>query len=175
LINDKICVLGVLSNNAGHQSVEVKDKSILEFFMRPYENILIHGFCIFVNIDVCEKIGFFNCELFPHYGSEDDLCIRAYRNGYKNIIATNIYVTHYGSKSYTQKQRAEIMLSSCPALSKLYGEKTIRNYCTKANYVLNDFRKRIKNYENNKIHRNSRRQRFSSVRHTMLHGKSAGR
>lgn len=171
-IYNNICVAGVVGNNAGHQTIEVKNPDVLALFDRVFVNVLIHGFCYFLNLDVLKKIGSLDAETFPHYGSEDDLCIRATKHGYRNIIYTGVYVFHHKSKSYTEEVRSKIMTNSVPALSERWGERNVRNYCLGANRILTDLRKKIIKYEHSQLHSGNRRERRITAGHRLFHRES---
>lgn len=66
------------------------------------------GFCMYIRRECLKNIGYFNYELFGKgYGEENDLCIRAEKAGWENLIATGVFVRHYGSSSFSNAQRLE--------------------------------------------------------------------
>ena len=66
------------------------------------------GFCMYVRRKCLNQIGYFNYELFGKgYGEENDLCIRAEKAGWDNLIAMGLFVRHYGSSSFSNTQRLE--------------------------------------------------------------------
>ena len=141
-------IAGVLSNEAGHQSVVCTPQTI-DNFVGNVENVLIHGFCLFLKMDCMYKVGWFDVENFPHYGSEDDLCIRSAKARFKNIIVTNVYVKHHKSASYTPEQRLKILAKSCPKLSEIHTSKLVRSLCIRSAKCLDLLRIKIKRFEAN--------------------------
>lgn len=70
-----------------------------------------NGFCMFVKRQLIHKIGLFDEIRFPRgYGEENDFCMRASRNGFKNIIDDRTYVYHERSASFGSEK------------NKLYGQ-----------------------------------------------------
>ncbi len=64
-----------------------------------------HGFCMYIKRQALEKMGFFNEELWGKgYGEENDFSIRARRSGYYNILATDVFIKHYGARSFEDKR-----------------------------------------------------------------------
>lgn len=66
------------------------------------------GFCMGVNYQLTEEIGFFAEEKFGKgYGEENDWCQRSIAHGYKNLLVPNLFVYHKhgGSFSAEEKQR----------------------------------------------------------------------
>ncbi len=87
---------------------------------------LIHGFCMGITKDVINEIGGFDEVHFPKgYGEENDFCFRATNAGYSLVIATNTYIFHAKSKSYTQDIRIPLMEEGSATLASLYGKKRI--------------------------------------------------
>lgn len=59
------------------------------------------GFCMYVRRACLDEIGFLDRENFGKgYGEENDLCMRAIAAGWRNIIATDAFVRHYGATSF---------------------------------------------------------------------------
>jgi GT2 family glycosyltransferase len=55
------------------------------------------GFCMYARRACLDEIGLFDLEKFGSgYGEENDLCRRALSAGWRNILAPNIFVRHYG-------------------------------------------------------------------------------
>ncbi|KAA0677122.1 glycosyltransferase [Azospirillum brasilense] len=66
------------------------------------------GFCMALNRQALNRIGFFDLETFGRgYGEEVDWCRRALRHGFANVVVPNLYVHHRhgGSFSSEEKQR----------------------------------------------------------------------
>jgi len=68
------------------------------------ETIRVIGFCMLIKREVIEKIGGFD----PLYESgnfeDDDFCIRAIRAGFKIKIAHDVFIHHYGSKTFASEK-----------------------------------------------------------------------
>ena len=65
------------------------------------------GFCMLINRECINQIGYFDEEQFPRgYGEEADFCLRAMKLGWKNFIAGDVYVTHIGEKSFKGEKQA---------------------------------------------------------------------
>jgi GT2 family glycosyltransferase/glycosyltransferase involved in cell wall biosynthesis len=59
------------------------------------------GFCMAMNETVVQKIGFFDVETFGEgYAEENDWCLRAQANGYRNVMVPNLFVYHEHGGSY---------------------------------------------------------------------------
>lgn len=64
------------------------------------------GFCMYLRRDCLAVTGLFDEEAFGRgYGEENDLCQRALAAGWRNVIATDVFVQHLGSVSF-QGERA---------------------------------------------------------------------
>jgi O-antigen biosynthesis protein len=72
---------------------------------------LVHGFCQLVRKSLVDAVGGFDQVAFPQgYGEENDLCFRATDAGFDLRIATNAFVYHAKSASYTDDVvRQELM------------------------------------------------------------------
>jgi len=67
------------------------------------------GFCMYVRRACLDEIGLFNLEKFGvGYGEENDLCRRAMRAGWRNILTTNVFVRHYGGASFGESKLARV-------------------------------------------------------------------
>ncbi len=70
--------------------------------------------CTLIKKDVVEKIGGLDEIFSPGNYEDDDFCLRAQIAGFKTIIAQDVFIHHYGSKSFTAegtdkyKERLEI-------------------------------------------------------------------
>lgn len=59
------------------------------------------GFCFYIRRKVLEELGDFDIAAFGRgYGEENDLCMRAVKAGYKNVLAGDIFVYHSGQVSF---------------------------------------------------------------------------
>lgn len=65
------------------------------------------GYCMAIARNAITKIGQYDSELFPKmYGEENDFCIRALNSGFKNVLASNLFVHHYESLSEKESSSA---------------------------------------------------------------------
>lgn len=59
------------------------------------------GFCMYVRRDALDEIGNLSEEHFGRgYGEENDLCRRAAGKGWSNLLAADVFVRHYGGRSF---------------------------------------------------------------------------
>jgi GT2 family glycosyltransferase/glycosyltransferase involved in cell wall biosynthesis len=59
------------------------------------------GFCMYVRRALLDDVGLFDEELFGRgYGEENDLCQRAAARGWRNLLATDVFVRHTGEVSF---------------------------------------------------------------------------
>jgi GT2 family glycosyltransferase len=140
----RLAIVGPLSNAASWQSVpglkgadgtflvnqlpqnlspedmdRLCEKAALDFL--PFVP-LVNGFCLAIRRSALEHIGYFDETSFPlGYGEEDDLCIRAADAGYACGIATNTYVFHSKSASFTAERRTILSATGRAALNAKYG------------------------------------------------------
>lgn len=69
-----------------------------EKFGNSYDSRFVSGACIFLRMEVFQKLGFFDEKIFMFY-EDDELCLRAKRNGYRNLTVTDAVVCHVGASS----------------------------------------------------------------------------
>lgn len=59
------------------------------------------GFCMYIARACLNEIGFFDDAAFGKgYGEENDFCMRAQANGWRNLLACDVYVFHAGEVSF---------------------------------------------------------------------------
>jgi GT2 family glycosyltransferase len=59
------------------------------------------GFCLYVRRDAMDEVGLLDSTAFGSgYGEENDFCQRARTLGWVNLIAPDIYVWHWGTRSF---------------------------------------------------------------------------
>ena len=56
--------------------------------------------CTLIKREVIEKIGGLDERFSPGNFEDDDFCLRAQLAGYKTVIAQDVFIHHYGSKSF---------------------------------------------------------------------------
>ncbi len=57
--------------------------------------------CTLIKKEVIDKIGGLDERFSPGNFEDDDFCLRAQMAGYKTVIAKDVFIHHYGSKSFT--------------------------------------------------------------------------
>ncbi|WMS42049.1 glycosyltransferase [Acuticoccus sp. MNP-M23] len=76
------------------------------------------GFCMAIRRSVLEEVGDFDAVTFGlGYGEEGDFCMRALKAGMRNVLATGVFVKHYGSTSFgpgasERSERAQAKLAA---------------------------------------------------------------
>ena len=69
----------------------------------------INGFCYMIRGEVLKSVGLFDEDSFDAgYGEENDYSIRVRRAGWSLAVATDTYVYHAQSKSYSQERRLKL-------------------------------------------------------------------
>ncbi len=59
------------------------------------------GFCMYIRRETLKTVGLFDVERFGKgYGEENDFCCRAQKAGYRNVLATDVFVWHKGNVSF---------------------------------------------------------------------------
>jgi GT2 family glycosyltransferase/predicted Zn-dependent protease len=58
------------------------------------------GFCLLVRREVLEQIGGFDEQFGVGFFEDDDLCVRAREKGYKLLVALNVFIHHFGSRTF---------------------------------------------------------------------------
>lgn len=148
--NEKIGVVGPLSNTASWQSIpELSDGS--DWAMNPLpkgvtvdkmaelvskysacihpEVPLLNGFCLMIRKKALEQIGFFDEVNFGQgYGEEDDFNLRAEKKGWRKVVADDVYIYHAQSKSYSSERRYQLSHASGVRLHKKHGSETIARH-----------------------------------------------
>jgi GT2 family glycosyltransferase/glycosyltransferase involved in cell wall biosynthesis len=65
------------------------------------------GFCMFIRRALLDDVGLFDMAFGAGYGEENDLCLRAARAGWRNVLADNAFVVHTGGQSFAG-QKSEL-------------------------------------------------------------------
>ena len=135
----KLAVVGPLSNAAGWQTVPeltgangkflvnaIPAPLTVEDMDRICEEVsdgvvpfvpLINGFCFAIRRSVLSELGLFDEASFPiGYGEEDDFCLRVGAAGLLCSIATDAYVWHAKSASFTPTGRLPLVEAGGKAL-----------------------------------------------------------
>jgi len=78
------------------------------------------GFCMYIKRACLEDIGNFDEEAFGKgYGEENDFCQRAINSGWRNVIAANVFVRHWGSASF-QGEKAKRVEAALKIINRRY-------------------------------------------------------
>jgi GT2 family glycosyltransferase/glycosyltransferase involved in cell wall biosynthesis len=147
--DERIGILGPLSNAASHQSVpELRDKggwatNPLPAFVtadgvaRLLERVspcsrprlpFINGFCYVVKRAVFEAIGYFDEENFASgYCEENDFSYRAAQAGFELAVSDDCYVFHAKSKSFTAEARAPLAKRNYGIFLRKHGPEKIES------------------------------------------------
>ena len=60
-----------------------------------------HGFCLYLRRDMLDDVDLFDAEAFGKgYGEETDLCLRAWKKGWRHRITTRAFVWHLNAVSF---------------------------------------------------------------------------
>jgi GT2 family glycosyltransferase len=73
------------------------------------------GFCMFVRRALIDAVGTFDPAFGAGYGEENDLCLRAARAGWRNVLADDVYVRHTGGRSFAGR-KDELAVRNMPLL-----------------------------------------------------------
>ncbi|MBC7320847.1 methyltransferase domain-containing protein, partial [bacterium] len=76
----------------------------LENSGRYEETVRVIGFCMLVKREVIERIGGFDPLYENGNFEDDDFCIRAIRAGFKIKIAHDVFIHHFGSKTFASEK-----------------------------------------------------------------------
>jgi len=64
------------------------------------------GFCLYIKRKALNEIGLLNEGVFGRgYGEDTDFCLRLQTHGWRNVCAANIYVVHWGSRSFNDEKQ----------------------------------------------------------------------
>ncbi|HKO37306.1 MAG TPA: glycosyltransferase [Solirubrobacterales bacterium] len=146
--DERIGILGPLSNAASHQSVpELRDaegwatnplpvfatedglaKLLERLSPRDRPRFpFVNGFCYVVKRPVFEAIGFFDETHFASgYCEENDFSYRAAQAGFELAVADDAYVFHAKSKSYTPEARKPIAKRNYEIFLRKHGAENIQ-------------------------------------------------
>jgi GT2 family glycosyltransferase/glycosyltransferase involved in cell wall biosynthesis len=108
-----IGVVGPMTNNiSGLQKVvnaDYSDIDHLEGYAKAFReknryrripSRRIVGFCMLFRRELVEKIGLLDETFGSGNYEDDDFCLRASLEGYRNLIAGDVFIHHYGSRSF---------------------------------------------------------------------------
>ncbi|NJD60320.1 MAG: hypothetical protein C3F13_17370 [Anaerolineales bacterium] len=87
---------------------------------------LLNGFCLMIRRKLLDQVGYFDDVGFSQgYGEEDDLVLRARKQGWKMALADDVYIYHAQSKSYSTEKRIALAERAQKVLREKHGEKII--------------------------------------------------
>ncbi|MBO9427794.1 glycosyltransferase [Labrenzia sp. R4_1] len=91
------------------------------------------GFCMYIRRQALEEIGYFDAELFGRgYGEENDFSMRAYLNGWRHILAADVFVNHRGGVSFGQAEKPQKVIDNLKKLNTRYKgyDELIAHFCS---------------------------------------------
>ncbi len=87
-----------------------------------------HGFCMLIKREVLQSIGYLDEKTWQKgYGEENDFCLRAASLGWRHVLATNVFIYHHGSVSFTGSKN-ELLETNLAKLNKKYPDYPITIY-----------------------------------------------
>jgi len=67
------------------------------------------GFCMYIRRKCLSEVGIFDADTFGRgYGEENDFCQRSLRRGWRNLIAADVFVRHWGSMSFEGEKEQRV-------------------------------------------------------------------
>jgi GT2 family glycosyltransferase len=173
--NDKIGTVTPLTNNGTIASVPYfnKDNDLPEGYTIEQFSQLIErisdktypiiptavGHAMYIKRKVINEIGYFDEESFGMgYGEENDFSCRVIKRGYKNILADDTFIFHYGSTSFKSNKAHLIAQNRKKLLKKhwwypikvksfLLFDKKVKNICKK---IQDEISRNVKGIEDEK-------------------------
>ncbi len=80
------------------------------------------GFCMYIRRDALLELGLFDAQRYGRgYGEENDFCMRAWKAGWKNVLAADVFVFHEGSVSFSE-ERFALMEAAAQVLLDVHPE-----------------------------------------------------
>ena len=70
----------------------------------PLEIAVGNGFCLAINKKISDEIGLFDEIFGKGYYEESDWCMRAFKKGYKNVLAPNLFVFHHRGITFEKEE-----------------------------------------------------------------------
>jgi len=81
------------------------DKYFMQFGLPDCLEIAVgNGFCLGINKKVSDEIGFFDEIYGKGYYEEGDWGMRAFKKGYKNVLAPNLFVFHHSGTTFEKEE-----------------------------------------------------------------------
>ncbi|MBN2643632.1 MAG: glycosyltransferase, partial [Victivallales bacterium] len=106
-------IVGPMTNNisgpqrvidVGYQSMNELDgyaatfRETYRYRRIPLRRIV--GFCMLFKKELADRVGFLDEKFGTGNFEDDDYCLRATLLGYKNVVAGDVFIHHYGSRSF---------------------------------------------------------------------------
>lgn len=94
--------------------LEIDDENLDRLTARVNAGIEIEiptgvGFCMYILRACLDEVGLFDVKNFGRgYGEENDFCLRAAAMGWRNILAPDVFVRHYGGASFGTSKEARV-------------------------------------------------------------------
>jgi GT2 family glycosyltransferase len=87
---------------------------------------ILNGFCLMIRRKALRQLGLFDEATFGRgYGEENDYCLRAVAAGWRLAVATDVYVYHAQSRSYSSERRAALVERAGIALNEKHGIEAV--------------------------------------------------
>ncbi|AZO93811.1 glycosyltransferase [Halocella sp. SP3-1] len=93
----------ILNYNSLEEFYQVSREYYWEYEGEYMLSYRLAGICLLLKREVIETIGGFDEMFSPGNFEDDDFCLRAAVAGYKNIIARDVYVHHFGSMTFKKE------------------------------------------------------------------------
>ena len=78
-----------------------------------------HGFCMYIKRRALNIVGFFDVQTFGKgYGEENDFCMRALKNGFRNVVCENTFIYHAENVSFQQEKPERLRAAKKKVLMK---------------------------------------------------------
>lgn len=142
--DSSIAAVGPVTNNASDPRQRVKsgcaELSRLDAFARRHahrrrgswsEVHRLIGFCLLLKRSAVERVGLLDERFYPGGYEDYDYCLRLRQAGYKIALAEDVYVHHFGQRSYVS---AEARLKAVRANREVFLDK----WCRKTLEFLDD-------------------------------------
>jgi GT2 family glycosyltransferase/glycosyltransferase involved in cell wall biosynthesis len=87
------------------------------------------GFCMYIRRALLDEVGVFDMAFGLGYGEENDLCLKAARAGWRNVLADNAFVVHTGGRSF-EGQKSELGVRNMALLAERHPHylEMVRDY-----------------------------------------------
>jgi GT2 family glycosyltransferase len=94
------------------------------------------GFCMAMSRKAIDSVGVFDEEKFGRgYGEENDWCLRCIKAGFKNLIATNLFVYHKHGGSFNTEEKEKLSQDHLRVILSEY-----HNYLKEVDLIKNDLK-----------------------------------